>query len=291
MGIVIKQRMTYSDSFKKIRIGSRVPEENREWLKHHGIVTDKPVAFQPVPASSHLSSLRFKKPLIMVLAALICLLPLLWFQQQTHLLSQIHIEQTKVKSLEGANFHLRGNAEKLSSINSLQRLEINRMGGQLRQLTQNFSSQVSGFQKGEAMADALQGSFSNELSRMSHEYDLQIETLRGQVKDQNQMISSLQYSLQSSNGVVVRAEPISNQGLATNGVIAAINQEFQFIVVNVGAVKGAQAGQMLEIYHGQDVVGYGQIEKIYSEYSCAKVSPSVLQLIQVGDPVFIQAKG
>lgn len=290
MSFDLKNKAIGSNSKRKVRIGSRVPEENREWLKSHGIVTDKVLSVSSLSLPPQSLSHRFEKPIIVAMAALLCFLPLLWFQQQHRLLSQIELEREKTKNLDGVNYHLRGNLEKISSINLIQQSEINRMAEQLQRMTQTFSSKVSGFEKGEAMSDALHHTYANELERMSHQYDLQVDALRRQVTDQDQVISSLEYSLQSINGVVVSADSMSEQGLITNGAIAAVNQEFQFAVIDAGEIKGARVGQMVEIYHLNEVIGYGQIEKIYSEYACVKVSESVLQQIQVGDPVFVHSK-
>jgi hypothetical protein len=191
--------------------------------------------------------------------------------------------------MENSNYHLRGSFAALSSVNLIQQAEINRLAKQIQGMAGQFNSQVGGFQKGEAMYDALHHTYDNELARVSHQYDVEVEALQKQVHDKEQMISSLESSLDSMDGVVVRADSVANPGAVSNALVASVNADFQFIIIDAGVLKGVKLGQMIEISHAGAVIGYGQIEKIYPDFSGAKVfSDDAITRIKKGDSVVLR---
>ncbi len=290
MNVETRERVFVSPPQKKVRIGSRVPEENREWLKRHGIVTDK--AFpQKLPSFSILTLKQyFKKAAVIAAVLFMGLLLAVLFQQQQYLSDQIRLEQVRWQSLSAGNRHLREKLEQLSTVNSVQQAEIHRMAGQFQGLKQGYTYQIQGLEKGEAMSSALHHVFENALGKMSSRYDREVGALRKQVSKKDEMISSLQTSLQSMDGLVVQADPIANSGGMTNGAISAVNQDFQFVIVNIGELKGAQPGQMVELYHRGKLIGYGEVEKTYPEYSGVKVfSLAVISELQEGDAAFLKS--
>ncbi len=290
MNLETRDRVFVSPPQKKVRIGSRVPEENREWLKRHGIVTDKAFSNERPSFSRPISRQIFKNSIMIIAVLFICLLSAALFEQRRFLTEQVYSEQSRGQSLTASNQHLRENLAQLSAISLTQQSEMNRMAGQIQQMTHHFRAQLGGLEKGEAMSGELRHIFEKEIGRMSSRYDLEVEALRKQVSKKEQLISSLEASLQSIEGLVVTADPLPNTGGMTKGSISAVNQDFQFVIVNIGEAKGAQIGQMVELYHRGGVIGYGQIEKIYPEYSGVKVfSFEVIAQLEKGDTALLKS--
>lgn len=292
MSFETKDKASQLSSNKKVRIGSRVPEENREWLKRHGIVTET-----ALPTKSQGSFFRIKPPfwvwrISVVILVWISLLAAVsgWWGDHRFLSGRLQSEITQKDNLAGANQHLTQAVSRLREVSAIQQSEITRMRLQIQDMMDRYQIQVSGFQKSEAMTDAVYSVYESEMVRMSRHYDSEIEALRQEIAESKQTISSLEYSLQVADGVVVQADPLASTGGMTNGAIAAVNPEFQFVVINIGGLKGARVGQMVEFYHRGALVGYGQVEKIYPDFSGVKVfSSEIISVLEKGDAVFLKA--
>ena len=55
--------------------------------------------------------------------------------------------------------------------------------------------------------------------------------------------------------------------------VLLINQEYSFLVLNVGQGKGAQVGDVFEVFHGDTSLGRVQIEKAHERMSAANFLP------------------
>ena len=290
MILKISDKIFVSGPSKKVRIGSRVPEDNREWLKHHGIVTDQAISIENTYRAEPLLKTRTQKVVAVLGSLLICLIPMALFLQQHDLMGQIKLEQVRSNNLNISNQKLKDSLAQLSLINQTQQSEMSRMASQLRGLTQSFNFQTHDFKKGEAMYAALQRIYDSEMGRVSDQYDREIEALHQKISHQDQMISSLESSIQSMDGVLVQANPIVDGDGMTNSTISAVNADFQFVVIDSGALKGATLGQMVEFYHHGLLVGYGEVEKVYPDFSGVKVfSSAVFSQLEKGDAAFLKA--
>jgi|GEM_PF-4356774 len=290
MSFETRSRAFVSPPQNKVRIGSRVPEGNQEWLKRHGIVTDQGLSYIRSSVAMIVPKPHFKQFVAVIAAIFVCLLLWAGLRQQQHVVNEIKSARFHAQSLMGANHHLRENSEQLSSINAVQQSEINRMGSQLRDMSHQFHYQVTGLEKGVAMADALQRAFENQLNRMGDHYDREVESLRKQIGEKDQVIFSLETSLQSMDGLIVTANSLSDPKNVSGGAIEAINIDYQFVLVGLGEIKGARVGQMAEFYHQGDLIGYGQVEKVYPDVSGVKVfSLDVLNQLEKSDRVFLKS--
>lgn len=70
--------------------------------------------------------------------------------------------------------------------------------------------------------------------------------------------------------VEVKEEP--KRPLLSSQVLL-INQEYSFLVLNVGQGKGAQVGDVFEVFHGDTSLGRVQIEKAHERMSAANFLP------------------
>lgn len=290
MILKISDKIFVSGPNKKVRIGSRVPADNREWLKRHGIVTDQAISIQSSYRAQPFFKTRTQKAAAVLVSLLICLIPMVLFLQQHDLAEKVKLEQARSNDLNVSNRVLQERVAQLSVINQTQQSEMSRMASQLRGLTQSFNFQLGDFKKGEAMYETLHRAYDSEMGRVSDQYDREIEALQKKVSHQDQMISSLESSIQSMDGVVVHANPIADGKGVTQCTISAVNADFQFVVVDSGALKGATPGQMVEFYHHGLLVGYGEIEKVYRDFSGVKVfSSAVFSQLEKGDTALIKA--
>lgn len=64
------------------------------------------------------------------------------------------------------------------------------------------------------------------------------------------------------------AAGFTQQGLS--GTVLLINQEYEFIIISVGANAGVKVGEIFEVFHNDKSIGSVQIEKLHDTMSAAK---------------------
>ena len=228
---IVTDKRPSSVSQKKARIGPTLPAENREKVKHREVVTDQ----RPSKVTEPHASLPKKKIFdyekigFVFTLFLVSIFSLVWFQQRQGLLNEIKAERSRFQSMENSNYHLRGSFAALASMKLMQQSEINRLASQIRGMMGQFNLKVSGFKKGEAMFDALQRTYDMELAQISRQYD--IEALKKQVHVKDQMISSLESSLNSIDGVVVRADSMVGPSGVNSALVVSVNVDFQLLLL------------------------------------------------------------
>lgn len=142
-----------SNTPQKVRIGSRVPNENRDWLQRHGIVTDGLLSEKETPQ-------RFFSPLLFqftffLLGTAICLMVWLVFQQYHDWNRAVQQETLRVQSLEASNYHLRENLEKQIELGKVQQFEINRLAFEIENIKWNLGQKIRSLEKRVEIETAL----------------------------------------------------------------------------------------------------------------------------------------
>ena len=70
------------------------------------------------------------------------------------------------------------------------------------------------------------------------------------------------------------------------GQVLVVNDEFAFVVINIGEKDGIEETSVLEVYRGQSLLGKVQVERIYDTMSSAVILPeSLTGEIKEGDAV------
>ena len=142
-----------SNTPPKVRIGSRVPDENRDWLQRHGIVTDGLLPEKETPQ-------RIFSPLLIqftffLLGTAICLMVWLVFQQYHDWSRTAQQETLRVKSLEASNYHLRENLEKQMELGKVQQFEINRLTFEIENIKWDLGQKIRLLEKRVEIENAL----------------------------------------------------------------------------------------------------------------------------------------
>ena len=97
----IQNKDSTSVQKKKVRIGSPVPVENREWLKHHGIVTDQTLS-SPGDIYSTRSTppiFSFKRVIQTSITILLLVLPFAGYQYFQKMANELQNERERFKNL------------------------------------------------------------------------------------------------------------------------------------------------------------------------------------------------
>ncbi len=91
-------------------------------------------------------------------------------------------------------------------------------------------------------------------------------------------------------GTVVVGEPAQASNAIPagpkNGQVMVVNQEYDFVVINLGKSQGLSVGQEFQVVRGAEVLGTVKVEKVYDELSAAAILPdSKKESIREGDMV------
>ena len=184
-----------------------------------------------------------------------------------------------------------------------------------------LSSELKRTQPKADLIDKLREDHAEELSRVKSRYETQISGILKTLETKDKLIKSLQSNLKNirsmleENKVVLAAPtaagavvsevpeaPPTPTNLLTGvapinssaefhpstGAVLMINQDYQFIVVDIGAAEGAQVGRFVQIYQKGQIIGQGRIDRVYQDLSAATIlSEDTIAHVQQGDQVVL----
>lgn len=139
------------DAVKKVRIGSRVPDENKDWLQSHGIVTNQ------IPPASPKNKKRYLTSHFVFLVLGAWALLSVWIIAQQHSDADQALKQSglRLQSLEFSNHHLLARLERLSELGKAQQFEINRLDFEIQSVRWRLERQIRFLEKQVELESSL----------------------------------------------------------------------------------------------------------------------------------------
>ena len=166
-----------------------------------------------------------------------------------------------------------------------------------------------------ALAGTVQSQNETEITRVRSFYEAQITALKEVVRMRDRWARNFQSQLEAIRRLLERsavsgsvgaavpqtstetlapnvtapsAPPLATANVPVTGKVLAVDFGNRFIVTDLGPVQGAQAGSVIQIYHGQDYLGQARIDRTYQDLSAATViSDDLLERVQEGDQAFL----
>lgn len=137
----------------------------------------------------------------------------------------------------------------------------------------------------QAELDSLKGSKEElivKLSSAQKELEEVKTKLDAAIKEKDSLDQNLK-DLQAQTGVQLDKIVVSPTGIE-EGKILVVNEEFDFVVINLGQEANVSVGQPVYIYQGDKFLGEGAIEKVQEAMSVVKISdPNIKSAVKVGD--------
>ncbi len=141
--------------------------------------------------------------------------------------------------------------------------EVNKRDTQLKELENSLANEKK-----------QSGTMANGLARLKEEYN----ELQQKLKQANQELETLKSeavrgnAVQGPDGVelkkiIVKSKPKK----ILQGKILVVNNEFRFVVTDIGKKDGVSIGDELVVYNGSREVGKVQVEKVYDAMSTAAI--------------------
>jgi hypothetical protein len=74
--------------------------------------------------------------------------------------------------------------------------------------------------------------------------------------------------------------------LSPEGKVLVVNNDYNFIVINLGNKEGVEIGQLFSVYRGNKYIGDVKVEKVHDSMSAAGfVTPDIKDKVNEGDKV------
>ena len=178
---------------------------------------------------------------------------------------------------------------------------------QLNRRIQGMNGELKTFREKAAGADLLGKTYRQELMRITIDYEIQLDSLRGALRSRDEIIAALraqmrafeqmidQGTLAAVSGVASRAaDELSGRNtpdfLEPNeplqGKVTQLNIRQGFFVVNIGSEHGARSEGVVGVYRDGILVGKGVMDRVYPTMSSVTMSsPKALYAIREGDLV------
>ena len=186
--------------------------------------------------------------------------------------------------------------EQSATIQKMDR-RIQRMSGEL----QIFREKVSG-------SDLLEKKYRQELMRITTDYEIQLDALRGSLRSRDEIIASLRAQMQSIEKMIDQGSLSAVSGIASRvtqpgafapsdfasqsgeevsrGRVTVVNSRQGFFAVDIGSDRGARSGRPIQVFREGAFVGEGILDRVYPTMSSVTMkNPRALYAVREGDLV------
>jgi hypothetical protein len=193
---------------------------------------------------------------------------------------------------------------KIRIVSDEQRGKLQQLNGRIRRI--NGELRVS--REKAARVDLLEKTYRQELMRITIDYEMQLDSLRGFLRTRDEIVTALrtqmqaieqmidQGSLAAVSGVASRAAQRGSSGPdatafpggndLSQGKVIQVNVSQNFFVVNAGSERGTRSGAKVKIYREGTLIGEGATDRVYPTMSSVTMrDPRALYDVREGDLV------
>ena len=179
-----------------------------------------------------------------------------------------------------------------------QRGSIQKLDGRIQRMT----GELQTFREKAADHALLEKKYREELMRITTDYEIQLDSLRGALRSRDEIITSLRAQMQAIEKMIDQGSLAAFSGVASRvaqhgpvvwsgdeflqGKVIAVSNRQGFFSVNIGAERGARSGREITIYRGNVPVGVGVVDRVYpTTSSVTMANPRALSEVREGDRV------
>ncbi|HNX68127.1 MAG TPA: hypothetical protein PLL75_03270 [Candidatus Omnitrophota bacterium] len=176
--------------------------------------------------------------------------------------------------------------------------EVRRLNGQVRDLT----GELRAVQQKMLLSGSKESAYREELVRVTAHYEAQLEATRGLLRNQENLIRTLQSQASSMKNQIgkkdlaaaiapvlerleirpeMRELPSSEtavgtplSGTSVQGRVIMVNAQYHFVIVDIGSDQGVREGRTAEIFRNGVKWTSGKVERVYPSMSTVTVLDS-----------------